>query len=82
MKGHLVTVAVPSTMWRRATQLAAEAGHCLDRDVLTPVLLEYVKIQAELRGHKLDKCHACDVTTVDGECLECGWTSPRRLVTV
>lgn len=82
MKGRLVTVAVPSVMWRRAREFAAAAGHCLDRDVLAPVLLEYVKLQADLRGHKLEKCAACNVSTVDGECLECGWTSPRSVAIV
>jgi hypothetical protein len=82
MKGHLVTVAVPSPMWRRAAEFAAEAGHSLDRDVWTPALLEYIKIQADLGGYKLGKCAACNVTTVDGECVECGWTNPCPLVTV
>lgn len=82
MKGCLVTAAVPFVMWRRATEFAAEAGHSLDRDVLVPALLEYIKIQADLGGRKLGKCAACNVTTIDGECVECGWTSPRHLVTV
>ena len=75
-KGQLVTVAVPSAMWRRAVELAAEAGHCLDRDVLVPALLEYVKLQADLRGHRRSKCAACYATTVDGECAECGRSTP------
>jgi len=82
MKGRLVTVAVPVVMWRRAMEFAAEGGHCLDRDVLAPALLEYVKLQAELRGQKLGKCAACNVTAVDGECLECGWTRPRSTAIV
>lgn len=82
MNGQLVTVAVPSALWDKASKLAAEAGHCLDSDVLGPALLDYIKVQAAVRGYTLGKCAACNVTTVEGECVECGWTSVRSLVTV
>jgi len=72
-----VVVAMPSPMWAHALGLASELGHDLERDVIQPALLEYVKIQADLRGRRLARCPACNATTLEGECLSCGFVAPR-----
>ena len=72
-----VVVSMPSAMWRRAVELASRMGHDLERDVLTPAVLDYVKIQVEVTGGSLGRCSACNATTVDDECLDCGRITAR-----
>lgn len=73
-----VVVSIPSTMWARALEFAGQAGHDVERDVVVPAVLEYVKIQADIARRNFDRCSACNATSVDGECLECGWTAGIR----
>lgn len=74
-----VIMSVPSPLWTHASQLAAELGHHLDRDVVEPALLDYVRIQAEVLGRVLGRCSACNATTLDGECVECGWKAAAQV---
>ena len=73
-----VILSIPSPTWKRAVDFATQLGHDLERDVLAPAILEYVKIQADVGGYSTGRCSACNATTVDGECLECGWTKGIR----
>jgi hypothetical protein len=68
-------LAFPAPLWRLARECALAEGHDIERDILAPALLEYLKIQAEARGITLSRCPACNATTIEGECVECGRTS-------
>lgn len=75
-----VLLSIPEPMWRRALEFATRTGHDIEREVVIPAVLEYVKVQADVRGYKLGRCAACNVTTVDSECLECGWVATTQMV--
>lgn len=69
-----VTVYIAPSLWEQANTYAGKAGHDIQRDVVAPALLEYAKVQADARGDKMGRCGACNATTIDGQCLDCGWT--------
>lgn len=64
------TVYVSPFLWERAQRYAGEAGHDVARDVVGSALLEYVKVQAEVRGETVGRCSACNATTIDRVCLD------------